>query len=84
MIGLSVEQQLKAFEENKFALEELQEEITTYRRERAENERFITLYVQLFLIKNLVKLLEDVVLFKLTENQKIFKRKKPDHNVASF
>jgi len=41
VVGLSSEQQLKAFEENKLALKELQEEMTIYRRERSENERFI-------------------------------------------
>jgi hypothetical protein len=37
--GLSAEEQLKAFEENKAALKDLQEEMAVYRRERAENER---------------------------------------------
>jgi molybdopterin synthase catalytic subunit len=37
------EQQLKAFEESKNALKELQEEMSIYRREKAENERFLWL-----------------------------------------
>jgi hypothetical protein len=37
--SLSAEDQIKALEENKAALKELQEEMAVYRRERAENER---------------------------------------------
>lgn len=43
--GLSSEQQLKAFEENKAALKDLQEEMSIYRRERAENERYLLILI---------------------------------------
>lgn len=45
--GLSADQHLKAFEDNKNALKELQEEMACYRRERAENERLSTILLPL-------------------------------------
>ena len=39
------QQQLKAFEENKKALSELQEQMSIYRKERAENEKLVVGYL---------------------------------------